>query len=120
MANLNFDAVVFARAIEGFGKTVTRTPVTKTLTSFSGDEILTEGTSENIECAFFVSKDKYIQDKPGLIQDADAVIIVYPAQTLNKNDKFTYDSENYRVMDDIFERRLGGTLMYKYARLKLI
>lgn len=119
MANLNFDPVVFARAITGFGKTVKHTPVVKTLSNF-GDETLTDGTPEDIEAAFFTNKDKYVQDKPALILNADAIVIVLPSQTMNKNDKIEYDSTVFRVDDDIFIRRLGEVQMYKVARLKRI
>lgn len=119
MVNLNFDPVVFARAIEGFGKTVTLTPVVKTISNF-GDEKLTDGTPEDIEAAFFTNKDKYIQDKPALILNADAIVIVYPDQSIDKNYKVTYDSIIYRVDDDIFTRKLGEVEMYKVARLKRI
>ena len=120
MANLNFDAAVFANAITGFGKTVSRTPVTKTTSNMDGDETLTDGTPENIEVAFFTRTDKYAQDNPGLILDADAIVITLPTQTISKNDKIAYDGVTYRIIDDIFTRRLGATAMYKTARLKVI
>ena len=119
MANLAFDPVVFARAIQGFGKNVILTPVVKTLSNF-GDEELTEGTPETIECAFFTNKDDYVQDKPALILNADAIIIVYPEQDIDKNYKVEYDGIIYRVHDDIFTRRLGKTAMYNVARLKRV
>lgn len=119
MANLGFDASVFANAIEGFSKTVTRTPVTKTLTNF-GDEKLVYGADEDIKAAFFTNKDQYVQDKPALIINADAIVIVYPDQAVEKNDTFTYDSKTYRVQDEIFIRRLGQTAIYKVARLRQI
>lgn len=119
MVNLAFDASVFARAIEGFGKDVTYTPVTQTLTNF-GDEILTDGTPVVIEAAFYTNKDEFVQDKPALILNADAIVIVYPDQDIRKNDKVTFDGITYRVQDDIFKRLLGRTVFYKVARLKQI
>jgi len=119
MVNLAFDPVVFARAIEGFGKAVTLTPVTKVVSNMGGEK-LTDDTPVVIEAAFFTNKDQYVQDKPALILNADAIVICYPAQNIDKNYKVAYDGQTYRVYDDIFTRKLGEVEMYKVARLKII
>ena len=65
--------------------------------------------------AFFRKEDDWVQDKPGLIQNADAVLMVKPGVSVNKDDKLTYDSEDYRV-DKVVTRRYDGTSVYQVAQ----
>jgi hypothetical protein len=109
---IDITATPFQAMITNFSKSVTRTPVTKSTSNFSGDETLTDGTPGAISAAFYRKEDEWMQDKIGLLQGADAIIMVLPSQTLNKDDKITYDSENYRV-DKIITRRLATTSFYK-------
>jgi len=101
--------------IDNFAKTISRTPVTKTTDNITGDETLTEGASANITGAFFRSEDAWSQNKEALFDGADAVLLVKDGVTLNKDDKLTYDSEDYRVVS-ITDRRLGTTVFYQVAR----
>jgi len=110
--SINFDTAGFTALLDNFAKTISRTPVTKTTSNISGDETLTEGTPANISGAFFRKIDVHNPDKFGLLQNADAVLLVKPAVTVNKEDKLTYESEDYRV-DDVVTRRLGTTAFYK-------
>jgi hypothetical protein len=118
---LNFTAGVtaFETMIDNFSKTISRTPITQTISNISGNETLTEGTSANITGAFFKQQDSYAQSNPGLIQNADAVLIVKTSVTINKNDKLTYNGESFRV-DEVETRSLNGTPFYKVARCFLI
>lgn len=109
---INFDTAAFQKMITNLGKSVTRTPITKTTSNLYGEETLTDGTSETVTAAFFRKEDSWAQDNSGLIQEADAVVLVLPTQTLNKNDKIAYDSETYRV-DKVITRRLGTSEFYK-------
>jgi len=114
--SINFDTKTFTdHLIPNFAKTVSRTPVTKTTDNVYGDETLTEGTPENISADFFRKEDEWIIDKIGLLQNADAIILVQPDQALNKDDKLTYDSEDYRV-DKVVTRRLGTSAFYKVGQ----
>ncbi len=87
------------------GVLVTYTPVTRTLDGMSGDEILTEGTSENIYCNIstdFKKTNKYFLKKEGQVLSGDALIIVKSTQSLNKDDIITYTDDKgvtrkYRV-----------------------
>ncbi len=116
MTLINFDAVAFQKMLTAFAKTVSRTPVTKTTSNYTGDETLTDGTPANISAPFFRKEDEWVMDKPGLLQNADAILLILPAQAMNKDDKITYDSETYRV-DKVVTRRLGTTAFYKVAQL---
>ena len=45
----------------------------------------------SITGAFFLKEDNYVQDKPGMIQNADAVLMIKPGVSITKDDKLTYD-----------------------------
>ena len=84
------------------GATVTRTPVTKTISNLRGDETLSEGTSENIVCYFsldFKKTNRFFISNEGEVESGDAFILVRSTQTLNKNDIITANSRKYRVAD---------------------
>jgi len=115
MASINFTNAGYEMMIDSFGKTISRTPVTKTTSNITGDETLTDGTPANITGAFYRAEDAWSQDKEALFQGADAVILIKNAVTLNKNDKLSFDSEDYRV-NSMVTRRLGTTVFYKVGR----
>jgi len=114
--SINFKADVYETMIDNFAKTLTYTPYTKSTSNVTGDESLTAGTTSTITGAFFRKEDNWVQDKPGLIQEADAVLLVKDGVTINKDDIITYDSEDYRV-DKVIERRLGTVTFYHAAQL---
>lgn len=116
---LNITATPFEAMIDGFAKTISRTPITITENPLTGEETLTDGEAADITGAFFHKSDEWLQDKPGLIQNADAILLVKSSVTINKNDKLTYDSKTYRV-DDVVTRRLGTVVFYKAANCFLI
>ena len=111
-----FNNAGFITMINKFSKTLTRTAVTKTTSNASGVETLTDGSTNTILGALFRKEDAWSQDKMALFQNADAILLIQLDETLNKDDKLTYDSENYRV-DKVTTRRLGEVEFYKVAQL---
>lgn len=109
--NLTAASSAYAIMIDNFAKTISRTPVTKTTSNATGQETLTDGTPENITGAFFRKEDEWSRERPGLLQNADAILMVKPTVTVNKDDKLTYDSETYRIQKTVM-RRLNGTDIY--------
>jgi len=100
-----------------FSKTLTRVPVTRVIDNITGSEILQEGTPDTAyKAVFFRREDQWKMDNPGLFQDSDAVMLVQTTGTINKDDKITFDSQNYRVKS-IATRYLGGTAFYIVAQL---
>ena len=85
----------------------------------TGEETLTEGSAANISGAFFRQEDAWSQGKEGLFQGADVVVLVKTSVTINKDDKLTYDSEDYRVIS-VVTRKLGTVSFYKTVRCKKI
>jgi hypothetical protein len=113
--SINFTHDPFYEMLENFAKTISRTPVTKTESNVSGDETLTEGTPANISGCFYRREDVYDPEKYGLLQNADAILLVKDTVTIVKDDKITYDSEDYRI-DKVVTRRLGTIKFYKVAQ----
>jgi len=114
--SIKFTNAGYESMIDNFAKTISRTPVTKTTSNISGEETLTDGTAANISGAFFRKEDAWSQGKEGLFQGADAIIMIKSDVSLNLNDLLTYDSQDYRVINDPITRRLGTTVFYIMAR----
>jgi len=108
------------KAIVDSGVSVTRTPITKTVSNVRGDATLTEGTPESIT-AFIVKKNtKWFIENAGEFEGADAMMLVKHDQTIAKDDKITYLTRKYRVQE-VLERTAGeGAVVYKVCPLYLI
>jgi hypothetical protein len=101
------------------GVVVSRTPITVSLTG-NGDEVKTEGTPENITVIFHKRKPFYSQLESGQQQTIDGYIMTGPSQTINKNDKITYNGSNYRILNVIPRGPSGDVVFYKYCDVTLI
>ena len=106
-----------ANALADKGVTVSRTPVTKTINTL-GDELLTDGSPENISAIFNAKINKYTQTNLGLMQETTAYIEVGPSQAMVKDDKITYQSVTYRVLATITRGPSGSTGFYKFVELR--
>lgn len=114
MTNLapGVDFTLFTGIIDTYGDIVVRTPVTKTESNIEGDETLNDGTPENIQGYLSRKTAPWMFDKPGLIQGGDAILLVYPTQTINKNDKITHNNVTYRVQQTLNRDQIGGVVAY--------
>jgi hypothetical protein len=107
------------KAIVDSGVSVTRTPITKTISGNFGDEILTDGTPETIKVFIVKKNTKWFVEHAGEFEGADGMMLVKHDQTVNKNDKITYLSRDYRVAE-VLERTAGeGAVIYKVCPLYL-
>lgn len=113
---VNFKAAPWETMMTNFGKTLSRTPVTKTNHALNNEEVLTDGTAVSITGCLFRRETDWTQERAGLFEEADAVLMVQSDVTINQNDKITYDSETYRV-EKVVTRRLGTTAFNKTAQL---
>jgi len=107
--------------ITRLARTVSRTPITKTLDPVSNDETFVAGTPGNIKAAFMKRSTKWFFDKDGLIEGGDAYAIVKDDVPLNKNDILTVDGAQYRVQDVVtrYSDENNETALFKYANLFL-
>lgn len=101
------------------GVSVTRTPVTKTTDNLTGDIIRTEGTPATITMVFKNPTYTYdwqnVGEEKGTITEA----FVKGSQTINKEDKLTWNSLNFRVKA-VNIRYFDGNAIYKKIDLILI
>lgn len=108
------------KAIEGYGVSVTRTPITKTTSNTYGDATLTEGTAASINVFIVKKNTKWFMENSGEFEQSDALMLVKYDQAIAKDDKITYLTRNYRVQE-VLERTAGeGTVVYKVCPLYLI
>lgn len=107
-----------ANLLADIGQSVTRTPVTKTV-DFRGDQTLTEGSSEVITAHIHIDQEEEVREAQGQIIRVIGYIMVGPSQTLNRDDKITFNSVDYRVHSVYTEVALN-TLVYKYADLYIL
>lgn len=101
------------------GATVTRTPVVKTTSNIEGDETLTDGTPETIVVHFERHNQSWNFDKPGKIEGGDAFMLIKESQTMNVDDKITYEGESFRV-HDVIDRYVSNEKNYKEVNLFLL
>lgn len=106
-------------ALADVGITVVRTPVTRTQTT-DGDEVLVEGTPEDIQAVYNPKIDQFTQNKLGLDEQTTAYIMIAPTQDLNKDDKIKAQDKIYGVIN-IRERKaaFGDVSVYKFIELYL-
>lgn len=116
MPSIAFDANVYNKWIDAFTKTIPYFAVTKTVSNNSGDETLTYAASANISGAFFKRGQNYNLEKAGLFENADAIFCSKTGVFLNKNDKITFNSENF-IVDNSIKRYFGSTHIYNTATL---
>lgn len=104
------------------GRSVTHTPVTKTIHNTSGAETLSEGTPVNIAAVFLRRQARWMFDKDGLIEGGDAYVLVNTSTaTITKDDLITVNSREYRVNDTIirYTDDSNSTSVYQYCNLFL-
>lgn len=106
-------------ALRDWGVTVSRTPVTMAYTA-NGDEDPSDGTPANITAVFHKNKPTYNQTEEGLMTIQNGYVMVSPTQTLNKNDKITYQGETWRIIGVALRGPAGSVGVYKYADTELI
>ena len=114
--NLTPGATAYELMIDNFSKTLTYTPVSERLDNITGDQNFTDGGTSSVTGAFFRKEDAWFQDKSGLLQNADAILLIKMSVTLNKDDKITYDGEDYRVQK-VVTRSVNGVNYHKTAQL---
>ena len=104
--------------LRDFGRTVIRTPRTKTISNMTGSPTYTDATDENITAIFTHRSKNYDWSKDGQFEAGDAFMMVDKDQELNKDDLITVDDLVFTV-DTVITRQVGGTLMFKSCNLFL-
>lgn len=107
-----------------FSQSVVFTPYTKTTDNISGDEVLTAGTPQTIQAAFFQKEQHFEQGKEGLFSLGDGYAI-FPATispTPKKNDQITMNGETYRIENTLqrYSDSTNSTLIYTQGVITLL
>lgn len=105
--------------LNDFGVDVTRTPVTVMTDNIGGQKTYSDGSTSTITVVFENPNQNFGLDKAGLTEHFDARLFCKATQTMNKYDKITYDSKDYRV-DKVSIRYFNGTAMFKTVNLFFI
>lgn len=119
MANIVSSDDFTNSALADNGVEISRKPVITTYTG-NGDEVITDGTPENITVILHTRQPNYIQTESGQQLRVDGYIMTSPTQTINKNDEITYDSKTYRVISVNTRGPSGDVVIYKYCEITRI
>ena len=112
-----YPSTQFDSMIDKFSKTLTYTPVVKTLNNVTGDETLTEDSVSTIKGVFYRASDVWNIKRFGEMQGADAKLIIKTTTSVTRNSKITFDSIDYRIKLDPVTRYIGADAQYIIVHL---
>jgi hypothetical protein len=98
-------------------KTLTHTPVTKTVDNFTKAETLTDGAPVSIYGIFYKRDELVNQEQEVLFNGADAIVLLPTTSTVARDHKIAYDGDTFRVRDKVVTRYVQAQAFYKVARL---
>ena len=105
-------------ALKDFGRTVSRTTITRTTDNVTGRETLTKGSAADITAHVSIRDVTWTQDEIAFLQGADGYIMVKHDVTLNEHDYITFDGLTYEI-EKIITMKASALSMFKYALLLL-
>lgn len=108
-----------------FGRELTHTPVTKTDSNYTGEEILTNGTPVGIKCYVMKTSQNWDFKQYGFMEKGDLVGLFKLADLVTLNSIITVNGENFRVRESfdvpgVFDSGGTATYVYTFANLFLI
>ena len=115
----DISADFIASALKDLAVTVTRTPVTTTISNISGQKTYTDGTTEDISVVWNNPSTNYSLAEEGETKIADGIMFVQSTQTINKRDKILFNGNTYRV-DTVSDRLMDSNTGFKRVTLFLI
>lgn len=107
------------------GRQLTHTPVTKTGSNYTGEEILVEGTPVSIKCYVMKTAQNFNFKEHGFLEKGDMVGLFKIADNVTLNSIITVDGEDFRVKESynvpgIFDSTGSGSInVYTAATLFL-
>ena len=105
------EADFYGGPIKDFGRLLTLTRVTTTVSNITGEKTMTDGTELNIIGVFQRKSPVYSLMKEGLRQDVDAVAYIDKDQEIARNDKITVNGFTYRVENYLVHFYDGNGIM---------
>ena len=107
---------VYELTIDNFTKTLAHGVVIRTVDNMSGSETLAWASNSNISGAFFRRQDNWSLRKDGFYETADAILMLKIGVSVAKDDKITYDSQQY-LINTVITRYIDGTAIYQAVEL---
>lgn len=96
------------------GVDVTLNRATKVVGAISGSEDLTFGGNVTITVVFQQNDDRFLSDKEGLLEMGDAIAFALPSDSVDINDKITYNSIVYKVKHIIERYNVDKIVLYRF------
>lgn len=109
----------FATPLADLGVSVTYTPVTTTIDNVTGQKTYSDGGTSSITAIWNNPNNVYFLDDSGETKTADGEMFVANTVSINKRDKITFNSNDYRVVS-VDQRKVGTDDGYKRVLLFLI
>jgi hypothetical protein len=109
----------FAQILADFTRTVSYKVLTKTTNSLTGDETSTFAAAADQSVVFFRQDCRYLFDKEGLLQVADAYILATTTVGIKRYDQFTVDGSTYYI-ENVIRRYVLGVAMMDYGTCFLV
>jgi len=108
----------FAQILADMGRTVSWLKVTKTTDAITGTESTSFAAGVDKTVVYFKEDCRYLWDKEGLIQVADAYVLFTPG-TISRYDQILVDGFTYYV-EEVIQRFVLGVSMVDFCRLFLV
>ena len=112
-------AGIFNALLARIGATVSRTPVTRTLSNSSGRESFSTTTAVNITAVVGIKDKSWAQDEIAKLEGYDGYIMVSTSTTINEYDRITVDSKVYEVRQLYTQNWTDGNSIHKHGFLML-
>jgi len=105
------------------GRMLTHTPVTKSMSNYTGEETLTEGTPVSIKCYVMKTGQGFDFRAMGFLEKGDMVGLFKIADSVTLNSLITVNGEKFRVKESfdvpgVFDSTGSGTV-YVYTAANL-
>jgi len=105
------------------GRQLTHTPVTKTLSNYTGEETLVNGTPVSIKCYVMKTGQNWNIKDMGFLEKGDMVGLFKVADVVTLNSIITVNGEDFRVKESfdvpgVFDSTGSGTV-YVYTAAML-
>jgi len=107
-----------------FGRNVSHTPRTQSVSNITGEESFTEGSATDVFSYFLKRDQPWTFDKASNIEGGDAVLLAKYTDAVEKDDLIAADGETYVVHDvinvpGVFNEDGSVELIYSYCNLFL-
>ena len=109
----------FNQILSDFARSVSYSVNTKSIDPISGSETSTFAAPGNVSLIYFKQDCRWIWEKYGLVQVADAYIIAPTTLGIKRYDQFTVDGLTYYI-EEVIRRHVTSVAMQDFATCFLV